>query len=207
MNKSNTMTYAERELDILVKSSGHDPDDRPIIEEFIPEILALTDKFGKSGQSGGSAPYTAAALSQAIKKLCLQQPICDITGIDEEWVDVRQYGDGDKNTEYQNNRCYALFKNSEGKCWYIDAIVWEDKEDDYSFTGTVEGYWSGQAIKSFPFKPKTFYVDVVKENLPSDWTEEPFYQDKNLNSVEKYRYKIKDRSQIEEVFKYYDKYD
>ena len=68
---NNTLTHAQRELDILVKSCP-DPENRPIIEGFIPEILALVEKFGKSGQSGGSAPYTATAISQAVKKLCLQ---------------------------------------------------------------------------------------------------------------------------------------
>jgi hypothetical protein len=81
---TNTQRYAQRELDILVKSAS--VDDRPIIEEFIPEILALCEKFGKSGQSGGSAPYTATALSHAIKKLCLQESICPITGIEDEWI-------------------------------------------------------------------------------------------------------------------------
>ena len=49
----NTMTHAERELDILVKSAT-DPNNRPIIEEFIPEILALVRKFSNSGQRGVS---------------------------------------------------------------------------------------------------------------------------------------------------------
>ena len=105
---SNTKNFAERELDILVKSNT-DPENRPIIEAFIPEILALVDKFGNSGQSGGSAPYTASALSSAIKKLCMQEPICPITGIDEEWVDVSELCDG--KIVYQNRRCSALFKD------------------------------------------------------------------------------------------------
>lgn len=90
----NTMTHAERELDILVKSAT-DPNNRPIIEEFIPEILALVRKFSNSGQSGVSAPYTASAISSAVKKLCLQEPICPITGIDEEWIDVGRLGNDD----------------------------------------------------------------------------------------------------------------
>lgn len=214
---SNTKNFAQRELDILSKSST-DPDNRPIIEEFIPELLALVDKFGHSGQSGGSAPYTASALSQAVKHLCLQEPICPITGIDDEWMDVRQYGDGDKETEYQNNRCYALFKNSEGRCWYLDAIVWSGEDEWDAFTGTVEGVNNRQFIKEFPFIPKTFYVDVVKESLPDDWTAEPFYENdkwydirefeetgiKNWKPGGKYRYKIKDISQLEEVYNYYD---
>lgn len=222
---TNTQRFAQRELDILVKSSP-DPENRPIIEPFIPEILALCEKFGNSGQSGGSAPYTATVLSQAVKKLCLQEPICEITGIDDEWVDVSHYGDGSNSTDdilFQNNRCSGLFKNKDGRCWYLDAIVWkgntegESSSDWETFTGNVEGYRSRQYIKSFPFTPKTFYIDVTREQLPEDWNQEPFIEGKEWYNTEefertgvknwhkdKYRYLIKDRSQLERIFKYYD---
>lgn len=221
--KSNTYSYAERELDILVKSAT-DPDNRPIIEPFIPEILALCEKFGKSGQSGGSAPYTASAIAQAVKKLMLQNPICGITGIDDEWNYIREVSEDDE-MMYQNNRCSALFKGKSGKCWYLDAIVWkgdtkgESGNDWDTFSGTVEGITSRQFIKEFPFTPKTFYIDVTREILPADWTEEPFYENKFYNTkefeetgiknwfVEKTRYKIKDHSQLKRVFKYYNKYE
>jgi len=190
--ETNTAKHAQRELEILVKSS--EQDNRPIIEPFITEILSLCEKFGLSGQSGGSAPYTATAIAQAIKKLLLQEPICPITGIDEEWMDVANVGDG--SILFQNKRCSALFKDAKG-CWYLDAIVWKTQ------TGQT---WSGAAyipyakhrpdgkvlsrqyIKGFPFTPKTFYIDVIeKEISKGDWE---FY--------------IKDEKQLKKVFKYYD---
>ena len=220
---SRTKSYAEIELDILVKSAS-DPENRPIIEEFIPEILALCDKFGNSGQSGGSAPYTANALSSAIKKLCLQKPICPIMGIDEEWNDVSIISDEPLRTLYQNKRCSALFKDNDN-VYYLDAIVWQGDTEGESgnnwdtFTGTVEGIKSRQYIKGFPFEPKTFYIDVTREMLPEDWDEEPFYEDKsyydtkefeetgikNWKKGDKYRYIIKDKKQLDDVFAYYDK--
>ena len=60
---TNTQKFAKRELDILAATV---PD--AIVTPFAKEILALCEAFGKSGQSGGSAPYTASAISQAIKK-------------------------------------------------------------------------------------------------------------------------------------------
>jgi hypothetical protein len=223
--ESNTASYAQRELEILVKSAT-DPENRPIVEPFIPEILALCEKFGLSGQSGGSAPYTASAIVQSIKKLLLQKPIMPMTGIDEEWINVAHYGDKDeKICVWQNRRCSNLFKNSEGKAWYLDAIVWkgdtkgESGNDWDTFCGTVDGIMSWQFVKSFPFTPKTFYIDVTREILPNDWTEEPFiewdYYDtkefldtgKKNWQTEKYRYVIKDHSQLKRVFKYYDRYD
>lgn len=191
-----TLTHAEKELDILVKSA--EADNRPIIEPFIPEILALVKKFGKSGQSGGSAPYTASAISQAVKHLCLQEPICPITGIDEEWnndIDVEYY---------QNNRLSSIFKEGkDGRPYFLDAIVWQGEDDYDTFTGTVNGISSRQYIKSFPFTPKTFYIDVVREfNIEG-------LENKDIieTGLGRYTYKFKDENQLKEVFEYYDKYD
>jgi len=203
---SKTKSFAERELEILVNSNT-DPDNRPIIEEFIPEILALCDKFGKSGQSGGSAPYTANALSQAIKKLCLQEPIAPITGEDDEWNDVSSYCNGE--LMYQNKRCSAIFKDGkDGDAYYIDAIIkrtpngttwhgsfWKSKADylkgNKDLMINPRGY-----IKSFPFTPKTFYIDVLEEEVAKDdwetWLKNPSdldvvweYYQKELTSDEK----------------------
>lgn len=188
---TNTYHHAERELEILVKSAP-DPDNRPIIEPFIPELLALAEKFGSSGQSGGSAPYTASALAQAIKSLCLQEPICDLTGIEEEWNDVTALSDG--KTLFQNKRCSALFKTEPDKCYYLDAIVWKTQKGS-TWSGSAmdkDGnvVYSRQYVKTFPFTPKTFVIDVEeKEVAPDDWE---FY--------------IKDENQLKEVFEYYNPY-
>ena len=162
---TNTQSFAVRELDILSKSYT-DPNDRPLIEEFRDEILAICEKFGSSGQSGGSAPYVATALSHAIKKLCLHEPICPVTGIDQEWVNVTDISDS---PTYQNNRCSALFKNGDlGNPYYLDAIIWkgdtegESGNDWDTFSGTVEGITSRQFLQGFPFTPKTFYIDVTR---------------------------------------------
>lgn len=181
--KSNTLLRAEFEIDILLKSLP-DPENPPIIKEFIPEILALVDKFGKSGQSGGSAPYVAAAISQAVKNLCLQNPICPIMGGPDEFSNVGPMG--------QNKRCGAIFKGDGDKDYYLDAITWKTQ------TGST---WSGALtmpdgrlllsrayIKSYPFTPKTFVIDVIeKEVAKDDW-----------------ELTIKDESQLKEVFEYYD---
>lgn len=177
---SNAKSYAESELELLFKTESDTS-----IREFVPEILALVNKFNKSGQSGGSAPYVAGSLSHVIKNLCLQEPICPITGLDDEWM---EFTDG----EYQNNRCSALFKKGkEGSPYYLDAIVWEDQEG-IGWNGSAllkngDELLSRQFIKSFPFEPKTFYIDVIsKEVKKDDWE---FY--------------IKDEKQLDEVFDYY----
>ena len=190
----NTQTYAEEELEILVKSSTED--NRPVIEEFIPEILALCKKFGNSGQSGGSAPYVANAISSAIKKLLLFKPILPITGIDEEWTECF---DG----TYQNKRLSLVFKQGkDGRPYYLDAIVWQGEDDYDTFTGTINGITSRQYIKNFPFEPKTFYINVVRD-FNIDGLENKDIVETGLG---KYTYKFKDENQLKEVFEYYDKF-
>jgi len=201
---TNTQQFAKRELDILEATT---PD--AIITPFAKEILALCEAFGKSGQSGGSAPYTASAISQAIKKLMLKEPICDVTGHESEWVDVSEISDGE--LLWQNSRCSGLFKYPDGKLSYVDAIVWKGEEDWDTFTGRVyidekdfELIGSSQFAK-LPFKPKTFYIDVVRVPITKEEAES-----RNLHYIEDgfnkcYYTILKDPTQLDKVFKYYDK--
>jgi len=224
---TNTQRHAKTELELLSKIHL-DPDNRPIVENFIPEILALCEKFGNSGKSGASAPYIAGAIASTIKKLLSFKPISPISGLDEEWGDVSDIAGGSEEL-YQNMRCGGILKHSkDGQASYVDAIVWrgqypgdeESEKWDDTFTGRVCGYHSSQNIKSFPFTPKTFYVDVIREQLPDDWTEEPYiegsdwYDSKEFEETgiktwhkNNYRYYIKDQKQLDEVFEYYDRKD
>lgn len=198
LQRSNTGRYAERELLVLSKSTT-DKDNRPIIEPFTKEIIALAERFGKSGQSGGSAPYTATSISQAIKKLLLFEPLCPVTGVDEEWINITELNDG--RNMWQNSRCSGLFKHADGSVSYNDAIIkktqtgscwsgsfWLSKAD--YLTGNRElKIRSSQLVKSFPFTPKTFYIDVIEEEVAKDdW--------------EMY---LKDPKQLAKVWKYYQK--
>ena len=186
--------FAEIELEILSKSHT-DPENRPIVVEFIPEILALCEKFGNSGQSGFSTPYVASALTKTIEKLCLKEPISPITGIDEEWNNISDSNE----ILFQNKRCSGLFKHSDNSVKYIDSIIkktqngqcycgsfWLNKND--YLTGNRDLMInSSQEIKGFPFEPKTFYIDVIEEEVGKD----------------DFEMFVKDINQLKEVFKYY----
>jgi hypothetical protein len=204
---TNTYKHAKQELDILTATV---PD--AIITPFTKEILALCEAFGKSGQSGGSAPYTASAISQAVKKLMLIEPICDVTGHENEWVDVSGFGGDDGSIMYQNNICCALFKDGvDEKAYYLDAIVWKGVKDWDTYTGWVyvddknfELIGSSQFVK-FPFKPKTFYIDVVHIPIAKEEAKQ-----RGLHYVEDidgecYYTVLKNPKQLNKVFKYYDK--
>lgn len=188
---TNTQSFAARELDVL-SLSHTDPDNRPLVEEFRDELLALCEKFGNSGQSGGSAPFVATALSRTLKHLLLQEPICPITGIDSEWIDVSGWGGDPREHLRQNSRCSALFKDGSG-VYYLDAIVWKNQNGICSTGGTrlEDGTLirSRQYIKEFPFTPKIFYIDMIDTEIaPDDW-----------------EFKVKNPKQLEKVWKYYKK--
>lgn len=160
-------------------------------------VMELIEVFAKQGHSGMSAPIIA----DLFKRLANYEPLQPITGKDEEWGDVRDLGDGVP--WYQNKRCSALFKDGEdGKPYYIDAIVKRDQkgicwsgmawlsEEDYKSGDRSKMVGKRGYIKSFPFTPKTFYIDVKDvEVAKDDW--ESF---------------VVDPSQLEEVWEYYDKY-
>lgn len=172
---TNTYKHAKTELDVLLKCSPESE-----LANFKDEMLMLLDKFGHSGQSGGSAPFVAKLIGDTITKLCLHEPLSPINGTDDEWFDV---GEGLK----QNSRCSALFKQGDNNPHYLDAIVFKEP-NGCAFTGKVKSKLgevaSVQSIKSFPFTPKTFYINVVMIN--NQW-------------------EVKDVNQLSKVFKYYNK--
>lgn len=198
---TNIGRHAQVELDLLSKSAP-DPNNRPLVEEFKDEIIALCEKFGKSGQSGGSYKYTARALSMAVETLCCFETIVPLTGLDEEWSDITNtMNDGEP--MWQNKRESGLFKYADGSVHYVDAIVkrtqngttwsgsfWLSKED-YLQGNKERKIGNTQKIKNFPFKPKTFFIDVIEEEVAKDdW--------------EMY---VIDPKQLEEVWEYYEKPD
>jgi len=195
---TNSQSHAKRELEILAKTT---PD--AIVTPFTNEILALCEAFGKSGQSGGSAPYTASAISHAVKKLMMFETLAPITGEDDEWTDVSPSNNGEP--MFQNNRDSRVFKNGKnGKAYFIEAIVFDgDIGGRFTGNGSVthngENIGSTQYIKEFPFRPKTFYVDVIDHRWKDKEEKTP-----DVNG-DWWTHSLKDAEQLKEVFEYYDK--
>src|SRR5574337_216118 len=189
----NTIEHADKEFELLSKSNI-DPknglinalkdNSLTVIEPFKAEILALVDAFAKSGQSGASAPFTATAIANAVKHLCLLEPIQPLTGKAEEW--------GTEADKDQNNRLSSVFRKGK-RAVYVDAIIWKTQKDvTWSGIAYYHGkpYSSKQYIKSFPFIPKTFIVNVQEMDLGhGNWD-----------------LQISDMDELNKVFKYYDEY-
>lgn len=194
---TDSQSHAKRELEILAKTAP-----ASIVTPFTNEILALCEAFGKSGQSGGSAPYTASAISQAVKKLMMFETLAPLTGEDEEWTDVSSNNGG--KPLFQNNRDSRVFKDgNDGKAYFIEAIV---------FDGNIGGRFTGNGvvslngnniesthyIKEFPFQPKTFYIDVIDHRWKDEEETTP-----DVNG-DWWTHSIKDTEQLKEVFEYYE---
>ena len=183
--KSRGESFAEKEFEILKKISKEKGEEF-LVQEFEKEILAVCKKFSRSGQSGGSAPYTASAIAEAIKRLSLFKPLTPLTGDDSEWEDVSSLWCTSKKI-FQNKRLSSVFKDEE-RADFSNAIVFQD-EDGNRFTGSAllrdKKIGSSQFIKKFPFTDKTFYVDVYFD-------------------IKKDEYCIENELQLVEVFDYYD---
>lgn len=195
LKPSNARKKAEEEFDIL---ETHVKD--AVIVPYRKEILALVGKFGKSGQSGGSAPITARVISQAVETLCLHKLLYGIMNIDGEWIQHAH-------NSFQNKRLSSVFKEGkDGRPYYLDAVVFRGQSgSQFTSHGSVlmadgSPIVSRHYIKEFPFKPKTFYIDVIE----TEWA------DKNEAVKKKgggwWASVLKDESQLKEVFEFYDRY-
>lgn len=166
--------HAEREL----KLAGMHQKDADYDGDLYHAIMELVRVFSNQGHSGFSAMRTL----QLFNKVASYKTLIPLTGEDDEWTEVTK-------DLLQNNRAGNVFKDMEiGKAYCIDAIIWRTQTGS-TWNGSAEGVSSRQYIKSFPFIPKTFYIDIVeKEVLKDGW-----------------ELTIKDPNQLNEVWDYYEK--
>jgi hypothetical protein len=205
-----TVSKTDYELDRLIKRAD-EKGEFPIIKEFVPEVKALVKKFADSGQSGGSAPFTTSVILNVIEKLLKQEPLGGVENTEDEWNSLSHFGDKEG---YQNNRLSSVFKEGkDGRPYYLNAIVFRSPGKNYTFTsGSVDlpglagdkiggKIGSSQYIKSFPFEPKTFVIDV---------DEKEYRKLKDGTLVEEegggwWESWVKNPKQLDEVWEYYDR--
>lgn len=144
---SNILKHAERELTLI----GYD-DTNQFDKMAKDAILGLIETFAKQGHSGFSGPYVVSIFN----KLAKFETLSPLTGEDDEWNDVSDMS-GDRKMLLQNTRDSRVFKDEKG-AYFIEAIIWEDINDDV--VSHFTDYDSKRYIKSFPFTPKTFYIKI-----------------------------------------------
>jgi hypothetical protein len=183
------ITHAEKEFEILGWRDGD------MQEMVCDNVIELLTAFSGQGHSGSSAPYVLSVF----KKLANFEIIAPLKFADDEW---NECSDGD----YQNSRLSSVFKNGKGgRPYYLEAIVFRG-QNGLCFTGSSVALKDGSTISSRqyvkqPFTPKTFYIDVIE----TEWADrdETVEQEGGgwWTSV------VKDESQLDEVFEYYDRYE
>lgn len=132
-------------------------------EMICKSVLDLLKVFSEEGHSGSSAPYAV----NLFKKLALFEPVVPLTGEEWEWVEV-------SSGNFQNKRCGHVFKDEDGKAYDIDGKVFFEwcerplEEDEKGYPGISRfksSYTNRQSrvYVTFPYIPKTEYVEVPKE--------------------------------------------
>jgi len=112
---SNLLAHAEKELDLIGLTEEGEYNGM-----MRKHILHMMKEFSAEGHSGFSASYAISILS----KLMAYKPLSPLTGEDDEWSFVGNYGL--KDPVYQNKRRSSVFKESNGECYDIDGkVFWE----------------------------------------------------------------------------------
>ena len=140
--ESNYIKHAKREFQAL----GYDLNDKEEGPDkwMMESVFELLEVFGKQGHSGSSAPYCI----RMFEKMASFEPICPLTGNDEEWNEV---GEG----VFQNNRCSHVFKEGkDGKAYDIEGRIFKEAN------GSCYTNKDSRVFIDFPYTPKREYVKV-----------------------------------------------
>ena len=200
-----SVDHAKYELDRMINKAAS-KGETPIVQEFVPEIMALVQKFADSGQSGASAPFTSGAIIKTLEKLLAQEPLGGVNNDPDEWGEEPNYG------SFQNHRLSSVFKETkDSRPYYLNAIVFVPEGKEYGYTsggvmmseGSEDTVGSFQYIKNFPFEPKTFKITVH---------EREYRKLKDGTLVEEagggwWESWLADPKQLDQVWEYYDRYD
>ena len=87
-------------------------------------IMQLIETFAEQGHSGFSATYCINMFT----KLANFKALSPLTGADDEWNDVSDYGDGTK--RYQNKRYGSVFKDGDSAYNIDGKVFWEWYRDE-----------------------------------------------------------------------------
>ena len=147
----NSLEYAERELALI--GMGADTKDE-MNKAMHDHIILMVKTFADEGHSGMSAAYALSIL----KKLLAFEPLTPLTGEDSEWIDR---SDISGKPHWQNNRCSRVFKDEDGSCYDINGRVFREPN------GSCYTSRDSRVNVTFPYTPKTEYVDVLGEEIPA----------------------------------------
>ena len=157
----------ENELDRQSKYYGNS-----FINDCRPELIKIFKKAINQGWSGSVAPYFIHSLAKTIEDGLHFRALSPLTLNEDEWSDLRDYGDG--RVYYQNKRNSAVFKDEkDSRPYYLNAFSkYTDAKFDihtntWTFRNSEESKicWSGAVyvIKkdALSKKPSELTIDDV----------------------------------------------
>lgn len=115
----NLIEFSENELNNLL-TSCKDSDEYNLQNVMNKSILEIIKKFSEQHFTGTTSSYCINILIRLLN----YKPLTPLTGEDSEWEDIQKYGS--ENTSYQNKRCPAIFKDSEGKAYNVESKIFSD---------------------------------------------------------------------------------
>lgn len=113
-------------------------------------VMKMIEQFAEEGHSG----FSASLAISAFQKLARYEPLTPLTGADEEWCEVSP-------GVFQNRRCPRVFKE-DGLAHDIDGRVLREP------SGACYTSRDSRVPVTFPYTPKTEYVDVPASDCGSD---------------------------------------
>jgi hypothetical protein len=147
MRGTDSLSFADRELRALGYSPESEGPDLWVYEN----VMELMRTFAKQGHSGFSANWVRGIF----QKLADYQPLSPLTGADDEWMDVSEMGvGGDGKPQWQNRRCYSVFKDADGTCYNNNGRVFREP------SGSCYTNSNSRVPVTFPYTPSIEYVDV-----------------------------------------------
>jgi hypothetical protein len=140
------LEYAQSELNRIGMTADSDDEMNRAMRDH---ILHMVKAFAEEGHSGFSANYALSIL----KKVLAFEPLTPLTGEDDEWNEAAE-------GVLQNKRCSRVFKQADrfdGQAYDINGRVFREP------SGSCYTNRDSFVPVTFPYTPKTEYVDVPAE--------------------------------------------
>ena len=123
----NLVEFAKMELDRILKGC-EDADGLEMQKQINHDILQIIQTFAEQGHTG----FTGNYVLNIIERLLRYQPLSELTGDEDEWIDTSEYGS--EITTYQNKRCPAIFKDKDGRAYNVEGKVFSEDGGKTWFT-------------------------------------------------------------------------
>lgn len=140
---SNLETFARKEL-TRAGLFDKDSDYGGMLGDAVMKMIKVFADEDHSGFSAGMA-------IKIFGKVAAFEPLTPLTGHDDEWMEI---ADG----EYQNIRCAHVFKNKD-RAYDLNGKVFREP------SGACYTNSDSRTTVTFPYVPKTEYVDVPDRGL------------------------------------------